>query len=223
MIPIKDTTKSFSTPYINYTLLLINIIIFIYELSLGDRLMPFFNTYGLIPNKLISLESYGFFERFTPFLTSMFLHGSWVHLFGNLLFLYIFGDNIEDILGHTKYLLFFILCGLGAALFQILTNFRSEIPMIGASGAISGVLGAYLFYFPNSRILTFIPLFIFIRVRASVFIIIWFAFQFISGISLSSSSSPGGIAFWAHIGGFICGTLFAHNYHKKYLKNRTIH
>ncbi|NIP31174.1 MAG: rhomboid family intramembrane serine protease [Candidatus Dadabacteria bacterium] len=226
MIPLKDTTKPLTFPYINYMLLSINIIVFLYELSLGNELNNFFYEYGLIPKKLISFSSYGFFERFVPFGTSLFIHGGILHLLGNLLFLFIFGANVEDRLGHFKYLLFYLICGFGAALFQILTNFRSEIPVIGASGAISGVLGAYLVYFPHSRILTLVPIFIFIHImhiRAYIFILIWFIFQFVSGIGASSAGSPGGIAFWAHIGGFICGTIFAHNYNKKYLRKRVFH
>ena len=216
MIPLKDTIKSNSFPFINTILIVVNILIFIYEFSLGKEFNKFIYNFGLIPASVTSIENFGFNNNISPFFTSMFLHGGWFHLIGNMLFLYIFGDNVEDKMGHLKYLIFYLICGIAAAILQIITNLDSIIPMVGASGAISGVLGAYLLFFPNSKILTIVPIFIFIqlmRVPAKVFIIIWFFVQFLSGLgTLGASSSGGGIAFWAHIGGFIAGVIFANQF-----------
>lgn len=219
MIPLRDTTKSHSFPFINITLITINILIFLYEQSLGDNLYEFIYQYGLIPTVLFSKSDLTFTDRLLPFLSSMFLHAGWMHIIGNMLFLYIFGDNVEDRMGHLKYLAFYILTGFIAAFFQIATNLSSQIPMVGASGAISGVLGAYLLFFPKSKILTLVFLVIFvqlIRLPAVVFILFWFAIQLLSGIgSLSLSDSMGGVAFWAHIGGFIGGVIIAKSFQKK--------
>jgi membrane associated rhomboid family serine protease len=219
MIPIRDTTKSNTFPFINITLITFNILIFFYEQSLGSRLNEFIYEYGLIPAVLFSKSDLSLTDRLLPILSSMFLHGGWMHIIGNMLFLYIFGDNVEDRMGHIKYLLFYICTGLIAAFFQIATNISSQIPMVGASGAISGVLGAYLLFFPKSKILTLVPIFIFIqfiRLPAAVFILLWFGFQLLSGIgSLSISESIGGVAFWAHIGGFIGGIILAKSFQKK--------
>lgn len=219
MIPLRDTTKSHSFPFINITLITINILIFLYEQSLGDNLYEFIYQYGLIPTVLFSKSDLTLTDRLLPFLSSMFLHAGWMHIIGNMLFLYIFGDNVEDRMGHLKYLAFYILTGFIAAFFQIATNLSSQIPMVGASGAISGVLGAYLLFFPKSKILTLVFLVIFvqlIRLPAVVFILFWFAIQLLSGIgSLSLSDSMGGVAFWAHIGGFIGGVIIAKSFQKK--------
>jgi membrane associated rhomboid family serine protease len=149
----------------------------------------------------------------------MFLHGGWFHLIGNMLFLYIFGDNVEDRMGHFKYLLFYLICGLGAAFTQIITNVRSEIPMVGASGAISGILGAYILLFPKSRIVTLVPIFFFlhiVEIPAAVFLLIWFIIQFFSGVAtLAASKSTGGVAFWAHVGGFVVGLVLTRFFIKK--------
>lgn len=213
MIPLKDSIKSSKFPIVNTILIIVNVLIFIYEFSLGKEINQFVFKYGLIPASVTSFSEIGFIDRISPFFTSMFLHGSWLHMIGNMLFLYIFGDNVEDKLGHFKYIIFYVLAGISAAILQIITNFKSPVPMIGASGAISGVLGAYLLFFPGSKILTLVPIFFFIQlmhIPAKVFILIWFFIQFISGIgSIGISKSIGGIAFWAHIGGFIAGLIFA--------------
>jgi membrane associated rhomboid family serine protease len=148
---------------------------------------------------------------FLPLFTSMFMHGGWLHLIGNMLFLYVFGDNIEDRLGHLRYLLFYLLAGLGAAFTQIFINPVSQIPMVGASGAIAGVLGAYILLFPTARILTLIPIFFFIQLvelPAYLFLGIWFIMQLVSGmLSLGIGADAGGVAWWAHIGGFATGAV----------------
>lgn len=213
MIPLRDSVKSRKFPIVNTIIIVVNILIFFYEVSLGREIHRFIFEYGLIPSTVTSFSGMGVDDRLSPFLTSMFLHGSWFHIIGNMLFLYIFGDNVEDRMGHVKYLLFYLLCGFGAAILQILTSFKSTVPMIGASGAISGVLGAYLLLYPRAKILTLVPIFFFVQlmyIPATVFILIWFFIQFISGVgTLGSAASSGGIAFWAHIGGFVVGLVIA--------------
>jgi membrane associated rhomboid family serine protease len=149
----------------------------------------------------------------------MFLHGGWFHLIGNMLFLYIFGDNVEDRMGHFKYIIFYLISGLAAAFTQIIINIYSTIPMVGASGAISGVLGAYILFFPHSRILTLVPIFFFIQIveiPAVIFLLIWFIIQFFSGVaSLAATQNTGGVAFWAHIGGFVVGLILSRFFQKK--------
>ena len=219
MIPLRNTTKPLTFPVINTILIIFNISIFIYELSLGKGINRFIYHYGLIPGLIFSSHDLSIYDRLSPFITSMFLHGGWMHIIGNMLFLYIFGANIEDRMGHLRYLIFYIVSGLAAALFQIITNIHSIVPMVGASGAISGVLGAYITFYPRSRILTLVPILFFIRlmhVPAAVFIIFWFILQFISGLSaLSIDQNAGGVAFWAHIGGFIAGLILARSFQKK--------
>jgi len=219
MIPLRDNVKSRTFPIVNTILIIANVLVFLYELHIGGALRQFIFENGLIPSVVTSMSSVPFDQRFVPFFTSMFIHGGWLHVIGNMLFLYIFGDNVEDRIGHFKYLGFYLLSGIGAALLQIFMNLRSDIPMIGASGAISGVLGAYLMFFPNARVLTLIPIFIFIQliyIPASLFIIFWFAIQFISGVStVGNMQNAGGVAFWAHVGGFVAGLLIAMYFRKK--------
>jgi membrane associated rhomboid family serine protease len=219
MIPLRDTTRSSSFPVINTILIVSNVIVFLYEISLGQGSNRFIFQHGLIPGLLFSSTNMGIVERFSPLFTSLFIHGGFLHLLGNMLFLYIFGDNVEDKMGHFKYLVFYIICGFSAATFQTLTDIHSTIPMVGASGAISGVLGAYLVYFPKSRILTLLPIFFFIQlihIPAAVFIIVWFIFQFLSGVAtLPAKPGIGGVAFWAHIGGFVSGLILARFFNKK--------
>ncbi|HWP94071.1 MAG TPA: rhomboid family intramembrane serine protease [Thermodesulfobacteriota bacterium] len=219
MIPLRDKIPSSSFPFINIIFIVLNSLIFLYEVSLGGELEHFIHEYGLIPAKVVFYSNTGFVDRFYPFFTSMFLHGGWFHLIGNMLFLYIFGDNVEDRMGHFKYLLFYLICGLGAAFTQIITNVRSEIPMVGASGAISGVLGAYILLFPKSRIVTLVPIFFFlhiVEIPAAVFLLIWFIMQFFSGVAtLAASRDTGGVAFWAHVGGFVVGLVLTRFFIKK--------
>jgi membrane associated rhomboid family serine protease len=219
MIPLRDKIPSSSFPVINIIFIVLNSLVFLYEVSLGSELDRFIHEYGLVPASLIFSPHTGFIDRVYPFFTSMFLHGGWFHLIGNMLFLYIFGDNVEDRMGHFKYLLFYLICGLGAAFAQTITNVRSEIPMVGASGAISGVLGAYILLFPKSRIVTLVPIFFFlhiVEIPAAVFLLIWFILQFLSGIATSAASkSTGGVAFWAHVGGFVVGLVLTRFFIKK--------
>ncbi len=203
MFPLKDEIKSFSFPIVSYTIILINIFVYVYQYFLYPDPLELAYKYGLIPSK---------FDFFNV-LTSMFLHGGFFHLFSNMLFLYIFGDNVEDVFGHLKFLIFYLISGICASIFHILIYPNSNVPMIGASGAISGILGAYIVFFPFSRIFSFVFLpFIYIgfaNIPAIVYIGIWFINQLIQGIFGTLLNISTNIAFWAHIGGFITGLLIA--------------
>jgi len=215
MIPLRDTIPSRTFPYINYTFILLNLFLLLYQVSLGYHLERFLYTWGVVPVKFFAPFDYdhlGFSDRVLPLFTSMFLHGGWLHLLGNMLFLYIFGDNVEDRLGHIRYFFFFILCGVLAVVAHLITNPSSRVPTIGASGAIAGVMGAYLFLFPYARVVTLIFVFFFIdiiEIPAFFFLAFWFILQFLNGtMSVSSANAvSGGVAWWAHIGGFLAGIL----------------
>ena len=200
MIPLRDVIPSRTTPWVTMLLIAINVVVFIYELTLDDRsLRQFFDTYGLVP---------AYFSWLTAF-TAIFLHSGWLHIAGNMWSLWIFGDNVEDRMGHGRFLLFYLASGVVSSLFHASMMPGSPMPTIGASGAIAGVLGAYAFAFPRARVLTLVPIFFFfqiIAIPALVLLGIWFAFQFIAG-TLSAGGSGGGVAWWAHIGGFVFGFL----------------
>ena len=209
MIPLKDTVPARSFPIVNWMLIAVNIVVFLIEVSLGADLERFIAAMGLVPGRLLAEPSLA--QGLTIF-TSMFLHGGWLHLISNLLALYIFGDNVEDRIGHRRYLVFYLLCGLIAALTHVVFNSASRVPTIGASGAISGVLGAYFILYPRARVITLIPLFIlpwFVEIPAVVYLGFWFLSQLFNGaLSVVSNAQPiGGVAFWAHIGGFLAGVL----------------
>jgi membrane associated rhomboid family serine protease len=203
MFPLRDTQPSYSTPVVTICLIVVNILVFLFEFSLDAYSQnAFISTWGLIPDQF----------HLANVLTSMFLHGGWMHVLGNMWFLWIFGDNIEDILGHGKYLVFYLLSGIAAALTQTLLNPYSRVPMVGASGAIAGVMGAYMVKFPQSRIRTLAFILFFITtfdVPAWVMLIYWFAIQVFSGVGSVgySTASQGGTAFFAHVGGFLAGIL----------------
>ena len=211
MIPIKNTIRSKNYPVVNTAIIVINVVLFIIELAQGEGLNRFIYTYGLIPARytIPSISSYFTFgQQVLPFVSFMFLHGGFFHLLGNMWSLYIFGDNVEDRLGPLRYLLFYLLCGLASGFSHLVINWHSQIPTIGASGAIAGVMGAYMILYPKSRILTLLPIFFFfqlIEIPAVFFLGIWFIFQFLSA---ASTAGQGGIAWWAHIGGFIFGIIF---------------
>jgi membrane associated rhomboid family serine protease len=213
MIPLRDTNPSHSLPVVSVGLIALNVLAFFYELSLGAQLDRFIMQYGAVPLRFIlagQSDQVSTIERFTPLFTSMFLHGGWLHLGGNMLYLWIFGDNVEDRLGHLPFLLFYLACGLAAALAQIYVNPTSTIPMVGASGAVAGVLGSYLIMFPRSRVLALIPILFFFQIvelPAFLFLLFWFGMQFLSGaVAITSAPySTGGVAWWAHIGGFVSG------------------
>ncbi len=209
MIPLRDSMPGRRTPVMMLTLLVTNVLVFLYTVSLGslEEIQAFFETYGLVPAKLLGPD-----PPYYTLFTSMFLHGGWLHLLGNMLYLWIFGNNVEDATGSFGFLVFYVLCGLGAAFAQILINPTSPIPMVGASGAIAGVLGAYLVLYPRARILALVPFGFFLQVAevpALLFLPLWFFLQLVYGIASLGVRSEfgGGVAFWAHIGGFVAGLL----------------
>jgi membrane associated rhomboid family serine protease len=207
MIPLKDINPSRTTPFVNITLIIINIVVFFYQSTLPPAAFKAFVwANATIPARIPALlAGHGTPQHaLEPLLTSMFLHGGLMHLLGNMLFLYIFGDNIEDYFGHIGYLLFYLVCGISSGLVHVLFNWDSAVPAIGASGAISGVMGAYILLFPRARILTFFFIFL-IPVPAYFILGYWFVFQFLEAVGGGGTS--GGVAVWAHVGGFLIGML----------------
>lgn len=216
MIPLKDDVKSSSVPIVNFILIGINILVFIYELLLGPELEFFFQEFGMIPQRFFLLLHNpvgNLFWLIVPFFSSIFMHGGFLHILFNMLFLFIFGDNVEDSMGHLRYVIFYLFCGVGASLVHIFTNAQSTIPSIGASGAIAGVMGAYLILHPKARVHTLIPLGFTVRivkVPAIFFLVLWFILQLFSGVAslgVPAYQNVGGVAWWAHIGGFVSGLL----------------
>ncbi len=216
MFPLKDTIPSREFPIVTWLLIVVNSVIFLVEISLPtDVLTSIFYQFGVVPARYSHPEwavVLGLpIDDYLPFLTNMFLHGGWMHIISNMWTLYLFGDNVEDSLGHTRFLVFYLLSGIAASVTHYIFNADSTVPAIGASGAIAGVMGAYFIMFPHSRIITFIPLFFipyFIEIPAFVYLWVWFVSQFFSGtFSMLSPESGGGIAWWAHIGGFLAGII----------------
>ncbi len=215
MIPFRDNIPSRSFPLINVSIIIANVLVFFYELSLGGRAFEgFVLRYGIVPAAVVAWpQSHLPLTAVTiPFFTSMFLHGGWLHLIGNMWYLWIFGDNVEDRLGHLTYLAFYLLCGFGAAIVHTVLNAGTTVATIGASGAIAGVLGAYVVSYPFARVLTLLPIFIFIQVievPAIIVLGLWFIVQFLSGTASLAITGPtaGGVAWWAHVGGFIIGII----------------
>jgi membrane associated rhomboid family serine protease len=203
MFPLKDTQPSYSRPVVTISLIAVNLLVFLFEFSLGPYTRNnFIEYYGLVPDHF----------QLSRVFTSMFLHGGWLHVLLNMWFLWIFGDNIEDLLGHAKYLLFYLLCGMVAALGQVIANPYSTVPMVGASGAIAGVMGAYLIKFPRARILTLVFVVFFIttvEIPAPIMLAYWFVTQLFSGFGsiARTNLSQGGTAFFAHIAGFVAGIV----------------
>jgi membrane associated rhomboid family serine protease len=211
MIPLRDVIPSRSTPIVTTSLIGMNAVVFAYQFLLGDAEgQAFIFRWGLVPAMFAPLNV----------VTSMFLHGGLLHFGGNMLYLWIFGDNVEDRMGHGRFVAFYLLCGGVAALSQTWANPEFQIPMVGASGAIAGVMGAYFVMYPHSRIVTLIPIFVFmqlVEIPAIIFLGLWFLLQFVSG--LGSSLSPqagmsGGIAFWAHVAGFVAGMAAVHAFRR---------
>lgn len=212
-LPLRDENPSGKFALVNIFLLLTNIVIFLYQLTLSPHAVRAMEiTYGVIPDRIPAwLSGHGTFESaLLPFVTSMFLHGGWAHILGNMLFLWIFGDNVEAEFGHLGYLLFYFVCGIGSGLVHAAFNLHSHLPAVGASGAISGVLGAYIVLEPRNRILTLIFIFV-VRVPAVVVLGVWFAGQFLMGLSTigTTANVTGGVAVWAHVGGFLMGVVIA--------------
>jgi len=214
MIPFRDNIPSRSFPIITIAIILANVFVFLYELGLGRSLQPFIMQYGVVPAAVFRWpqSDLPFASVALPFLTSMFLHGGWLHLIGNMWYLWIFGDNVEDRLGHFAYLIFYLLCGLGAGIVHTILNYQTVVPSVGASGAIAGVLGAYVVSYPRARVLTLVPIFIFIQIieiPAVILLGLWFILQFFSGAAslATTSAGAGGVAWWAHVGGFVIGII----------------
>jgi len=216
MLPLKDTIRSRSFPAVNWLLIIANVFVFVvFELSLPpQRLERFISTYGLVPAQLLA----GQLQALGDVFTSMFLHGGWFHLISNMWALYIFGDNVEDRMGSGRYLIFYLICGAAAGVTQSFVSAGSGVPLVGASGAIAGVLAAYLLLYPNARVITLVPIFFlfpFIEIPAVIYLVFWAILQFFNGVlSLAGNAALGGVAYWAHIGGFVAGLalvrLFAH-------------
>jgi membrane associated rhomboid family serine protease len=204
MIPLRDVIPSRTFPALVIAIIGLNAFAFLFEQTLGERELAFFvREYGVVPASF----------TWSSVFTSMFLHGGWMHFLGNMLFLWIFGDNVEDRMGHGRFIVFYLLCGAVAALAHVMSEPGSLIPTIGASGAVAGVMGAYFVLYPHSRILTLLPIFIFwqiIEVPAVLFLGLWFVLQLFSGVGtmlMAQGAPAGGIAFWAHVAGFVAGVL----------------
>jgi membrane associated rhomboid family serine protease len=217
MIPIRDDQPRFSTPFVNYFIIGLNLIVFLFEQSVQYQnprgYLALMYTFGVVPRHIThALAGAGHFSlaaAFLPILTSMFLHAGWLHIIGNMWFLWIFGDNVEDYLGHFQYLLFYLVCGFTAAVTHILLNAGSSLPTVGASGAISGVMGAYLLLYPRAKVQTWVFFIFFWWLPAWLFLVYWFALQLLSGAQTVGQTGPetGGVAVWAHVGGFLAGLI----------------
>ncbi|MGA4644378.1 rhomboid family intramembrane serine protease [Limisphaera sp. 4302-co] len=231
MFPLRDDIPSRRYPIVTRLLIALNAVAFLWELSLGHHLGDFLLLYGVVPVRYTIPEIARLFdwqEQLLPFLTSMFLHGGWTHLIGNMWTLWVFGDNVEDRLGHLRFLWFYLAGGVAAALLHVYTNATSPVPTIGASGAIAAVMGAYFRLFPRARVEMMIPPFFlgpYFVVPAVIFLGWWFILQFFNGTLslLSNPEAAGGIAWWAHIGGFVFGALLCsivkvkHFYRRNYV------
>jgi len=211
MIPLKDDNPTRTFPIINYALIAANIVVFFYQATLPARAAKaFVVAYATVPARIpaalaghISMQL-----ALEPLFTSMFLHGGLLHLLGNMLFLYVFGDNVEDVFGHIGYLVFYLFCGIGSGLAHVAFNLHSTLPAVGASGAISGVMGAYAVFFPRARVLMLFFIFL-IPIPAILVLGYWFVLQFLAGIGQFGEAATGGVAVWAHIGGFLIGLVIA--------------
>jgi membrane associated rhomboid family serine protease len=212
MFPLRDENPSLTTPVVTRALLVLNALVFVYQLSLGPELRRFVVDWAIVPLRFSMALEHGtepLWAVAPTLVTSMFLHGGWLHLIGNLWYLFIFGDNVEDRLGHARFLFFYLASGLAAAAAHVLADPASRLPTIGASGAVAGVLGAYLVAFPRARVVTLLPLFPIFQVvalPALLVLALWFLFQFASGaLALGMGAGAGGVAWWAHVGGFAFG------------------
>ena len=206
MIPIRDSNPSQTVPVVTILLIVLNSLMWLYEISLGPRADHFITVYGLVPSRFMHGGIWD--SAIIPLFSSIFMHAGWMHIIGNMWFLWIFGDNIEDRLGHLKYLIFYLLCGVGASLLHVAFNPASKIPTVGASGAISGILGAYLLSFPHARVHTLLIIFFIIRfveIPAFCLAIFWLVFQFVAAAAQAGAGDVGGVAYWAHMGGFVIG------------------
>jgi membrane associated rhomboid family serine protease len=214
MLPLRDDQPRYSTPWVTRFLIVLNLLIFLFEATLSPRaLNGLVHQFAVVPSHLAALlagsSRYPLPAVVVPFFTSLFLHASWMHVIGNMWFLWIFGDNVEDYLGHFKYLVFYLLCGLIAMSTQVAVDIHSTVPALGASGAIAGVLGAYFVLYPRAKVLTWFFIFV-IWVPAWIILGYWFLLNFLSGTATIldvQMHNMGGVAFWAHVGGFLSGAL----------------
>jgi len=218
MIPLRDDTPRYSVPYVTYFIIALNAVVFLFELSVGGQSQRALNSlmyqFGVVPHHfeqaLAGSQRFSLPGVFLTILTSMFLHASWLHIIGNMWVLWIFGDNIEDYLGHFSYLLFYLVSGFAAMFTHILLNAGSNVPSVGASGAIAGVMGGYFVLYPKARVMTWFPPIFFFYLPAWLVLGYWFLMQFLSGATTAiaeSSQTTGGVAFWAHVGGFVAGIV----------------
>ncbi|HJX61893.1 MAG TPA: rhomboid family intramembrane serine protease [Dehalococcoidia bacterium] len=214
MIPVGDNVRSRTFPYVNLAIIIANFLVFFYELSLGNEVDSFLRDWGVVPGLVTDYfdhpGDHPYRVLFTP-ITSMFIHGGWFHILGNMIFLWVFGDNVEDAIGHVSYLFFYVLAGIAAATAQIWVDTGSAVPMVGASGAIAGVLGGYVVLYPRATIAAVIFPFFFwaFPVPAFVLIGLWFFLQLLNGAASIGTAvgASEGVAWWAHIGGFLAGLV----------------
>ncbi len=213
MFPVRDTIPRRHLPLATWALIAVNAYVFLREVMLSPRAAErAMFLFGLVPARYLHPDwaaQAGYPHSYLPFVTTMFLHGGWLHVIGNMWFLAIFGDNVEDRMGPLRFLVFYFVCGIAAGVTHVITNPSSTVPAVGASGAIAGVMGAYVALFPRARIVALFPIFfwpVFFQVPAFLYIGLWFAMQFFSGVAaIASPQAVGGIAFWAHVGGFVSG------------------
>ncbi len=221
MIPLKDENPKKNLPFINTIFILVNIVVFYYQPSVNEQATEFFKLYGVVPVNLTEILPRilsGDYMVFLSLFSNLFVHADFMHLAGNMLFLWVFGDNIEYATGHVKYIIFYLLCGFAATLTHVFIDPSSTIPVIGASGAISGILGAYIIKFPKNKVTTLFIIFIFIKVvkiRAIYLLGFWFLYQMLQGYLSIGSQSLGGVAWFAHIGGFISGIILVNIFKKR--------
>ncbi len=220
MFPLRDNVPSKTFPFVNYLIIIVNVVVFFHEWGLAEKnlLEPFILHHGLVPFQFFRSP----IEHIPNIFSSMFLHGSWGHLIGNMWFLFIFGDNVEDKLGHFKYVFYYLLMGTGAAAAQLTANTASHLPMVGASGAIAGILGSYFVLFPGARIETFFVFIVFVRiieVPAFFYLGFWFLTQAVNSVGMLGAGTMrgemGGVAWWAHAGGFVSGFVAVHFFRKR--------
>jgi membrane associated rhomboid family serine protease len=223
VFPLKDNIPTRGFPAVNIWLIIVNVVCFAYEFKLGAGLDGFIQLYGFVPARFMAAQAENILDlpRFVPIFSSMFLHGGVLHLVSNMWMLWIFGDNIEDSMGHSRYLMFYLLCGTVSVLAQAVANPASPVPLVGASGAISGVLGAYFLLYPRARILTLVPVFFFfymIELPAFIFLGLWMLLQVLQGyayLMAAKGAAVGGVAWWAHVGGFAAGVLLINFFREK--------
>ncbi len=215
MIPLRDTIPSRHTPLVNYGLMVLCTLVFLYQFFFSRDFQNFILTFALIPARyqyLTAVDPFNWMGRYLPFFTAIFLHGGWLHFLSNMLYLWIFGDNVEDSMGHGLYLLFFLSTGFFAFFTHYLLHASSPVPTLGASGAIAGVMGAYFLFYPQARIVTLVPIFFFVQIieiPAVAFLFLWFIIQFYAGTTAWLGGSVGGVAWWVHVGGFLSGYFIA--------------